>query len=181
VTVKAAMIGRTAVSYDDALTYASRSAIGDYTSAGDIDFVTGLPSTITDDQNGFIAAGFLDKDWVKVSGSVSNDGYYLITTVEAGTLTLSHVHVLTNESGATGTITLSTPTQGVVLGVEGDSASHSEISDANSDTKIECEKNLNEDLVRVTVGGSEVNQFDPDGLTQGGVGLMQFSYFCGGF
>jgi len=43
---------------------------------------------ITDTGNGFVTAGFEAGDTLIVEGSTNNDGQYLITSVEAGTLTL---------------------------------------------------------------------------------------------
>ena len=164
-TVRSALMGAIVRAYNDALTYNSKSPISDYTSAGDIDFAyTELPSTILDDQDGFVTAGFVKGDYIKVSGSVSNDGYYLVTTVAAGVLTLDHLHVLTPESGATGTITISTPTQGVVLGLEEDSETHSQISNKAGTTKIQTEESLAENIIRFDTAGNQRMTIDETGI-----------------
>jgi len=63
--------------------------------ANTIAFVDTNPDTITDSGNGFVAAGFKAGMQVIVSGSVANDGVYIVDTVVAGTLTLAIEHVLT--------------------------------------------------------------------------------------
>ncbi len=60
--------------------------------------VAGSPATITDSGNGFLDAGFADGVVIRVSGSWFNDGYYLVNTVEAGTLTLASSETLVNET-----------------------------------------------------------------------------------
>jgi hypothetical protein len=54
--------------------------------------------TITDSDSGFLTAGFADHMRIKVSGSISNDGYYTIDTVVAGTITLVTTDELTAEN-----------------------------------------------------------------------------------
>lgn len=54
--------------------------------------------TITDSGNGFVDAGFVAGDKIVIYGSASNDGYYTIETVAAGTLTLIAEDELTDES-----------------------------------------------------------------------------------
>lgn len=61
-------------------------------------FVTGDPATITDEREGFEAAGFMPEMLVYVDGTFFNDGYYKISTVEPGTLTLATGETLVNES-----------------------------------------------------------------------------------
>jgi hypothetical protein len=76
--------------------------------AATIAFVSGTPATITDSGNGFVTAGFKVGNLIKVSGSTSNDGYYTLAGVTAGTLTLATGETLTDESaGASVTITSS--------------------------------------------------------------------------
>ena len=61
------------------------------------------PDTISDSNNGFIAAGFKIGQPIMVSGSTSNDGYYTITDIAAGTITVASG--ITTESTA-GPITI---------------------------------------------------------------------------
>jgi hypothetical protein len=58
---------------------------------------TGSPDTITDSASGFLVAGFQPGDTITVSGSVSNDGNYVVDTVTAGTITLKAHEDLTAE------------------------------------------------------------------------------------
>jgi hypothetical protein len=61
--------------------------------------------TITDSNSGLVIAGFKAHMRIKVSGSASNDGYYTIDTVTAGTATLVTTDDLTAEdAGATVTM-----------------------------------------------------------------------------
>lgn len=53
--------------------------------------------TITDSGSGLLNAGFVAGDIIQVSGSTSNDGYYTIKTVVAGTITVSDADDLANE------------------------------------------------------------------------------------
>lgn len=76
--------------------------LSSYTSQTGIAFVNSNPDTITDSNNGFVTAGFVAGDTVQVSGSVDNNGLYMITSVAAGTLTLDSTAALNAESaGAT--------------------------------------------------------------------------------
>ena len=77
--------------------------------ADTIAFVSGTPNaTITDSGNGFVAAGFKVGNFIKVSGSSSNNGYYTVVGVTVGTLTLATGETLVDESaGASITITSS--------------------------------------------------------------------------
>lgn len=54
--------------------------------------------TITDSASGFLTAGFQPGDQITVSGSVSNDGTYVVDTVTAGTITLRGPGDLTTEA-----------------------------------------------------------------------------------
>ena len=58
--------------------------------AATIAFNEGAPDsdTITDSASGFLVAGFQPGDQITVSGSVSNDGTYVVSAVTAGTITL---------------------------------------------------------------------------------------------
>lgn len=69
-------------------------------SAATIAFVDNAPEadTITDTGLGFLAAGFQAGDSITVSGSASNDGTYVVTSVAAGVLTLRSDHALTAEA-----------------------------------------------------------------------------------
>lgn len=64
--------------------------------------------TITDSTSGFLKAGFQKGDQLTVSGSVSNDGTYVIDAVAAGTITLNSKGALTAE-GAAATVKLTAP------------------------------------------------------------------------
>ena len=58
--------------------------------------------TITDSGSGFLTAGFQAGDQITVSGSASNDGTYVISSVTAGAITLLSRNDLTTEvAGAT--------------------------------------------------------------------------------
>lgn len=65
-----------------------------------IAFVDGgaADDTITDTGSGFVAAGFVAGMHIKVSGSASNDGWYTLKTVAAGTLTLIASDKLSDEA-----------------------------------------------------------------------------------
>lgn len=73
--------------------------------ANTLAFVDSSPDTITDSGNGFVTAGFSAGQRIEVRGSASNDGFYTIETVAAGTLTLISTDTLTTETaGANATI-----------------------------------------------------------------------------
>jgi hypothetical protein len=65
--------------------------------ASTISFLDTNPDTILDSGNGFITAGFVAGDSIKVQGSRHNDGSYTIDTVAAGVLTLVGGDSLTAE------------------------------------------------------------------------------------
>jgi len=64
--------------------------------------------TITDSANGFLVAGFQPGDQITVSGSVSNDGTSVISSVTAGTITLIGRNDLATEA-AGATVKLTAP------------------------------------------------------------------------
>ncbi len=64
--------------------------------------------TITDGNNQFVIEGFEAGDMVRVSGSISNDGVYLLTAVVLGSLTLHSREVLTDEGISARKITFTT-------------------------------------------------------------------------
>ena len=66
--------------------------------------------TITDGNNQFVIEGFEAGDMVRVSGSISNDGEYLLSAVVLGSLTLHNREVLTNEGISARNITFTTVT-----------------------------------------------------------------------
>lgn len=66
--------------------------------------------TITDGNNQFVIEGFEAGDMVRVSGSISNDGVYLLTAVVLGSLTLHTREVLTDEGISARKITFTTVT-----------------------------------------------------------------------
>ncbi len=74
-------------------------------SAATIAFIAATPSVpaqITDTGNGFLTAGFENRDSIRISGSASNDGVYDVQNVAAGTITLEPSESLTAEAlGAT--------------------------------------------------------------------------------
>ena len=152
-------------SYEDTITYKGEAQVT-YTSAGQIAFVNGSPSTITDTANGFVTAGFEDGDFVDVVGSSSNDGLVKVTNVAAGTLTLDYFHDLTNETAGAGDVTLVTPLQSALYG--GDVTANiitSQITDADEDTKVEVERGFDDDTVRFLIAGTDEAQIDSNGLT----------------
>lgn len=62
--------------------------------------------TINDSGDAMVSTGFVAGDMVKVSGSASNDGEYLVASVAAGALTLHSKEFLTTEAaGASMTVT----------------------------------------------------------------------------
>ena len=84
---------------------AANALVASSITATTIAFVDSNPDTITDTGNGFISGGFVNGGTIRVSGSTSNDGFYTIDTVTAGTITLVSVNSLTTESaGASVTI-----------------------------------------------------------------------------
>ena len=83
------------------------SLAANYTAAT-IAFVNSNPDTITDSANGFVTAGFAKGQTITVSGSASNNGTYLVTTVAAGTLTLASKETLVVE-GAGASVTIKAP------------------------------------------------------------------------
>jgi hypothetical protein len=86
-------------SFDDLL---EAALFGDWDdvdkTAATIAFAAGTPGTITDSANGFITAGFKAGNLIKVNGSTSNDGYYTVAGVTAGTLTLAMGETLVDEA-----------------------------------------------------------------------------------
>ena len=68
--------------------------------ASTIAFVSGSPATITDSGNGFVTAGFLPGQFLKVT-SGANAGTYQLANVAAGTLTLVSGQTLTSVSAGT--------------------------------------------------------------------------------
>jgi len=72
----------------------------DYSNQTGIAFVEGGGSadTITDSNSQFVAEGFAAGDTIEVSGSTSNDGFYLINAVSTGTITLESVCDLADEA-----------------------------------------------------------------------------------
>ncbi len=61
-------------------------------------FVSGTPAKITDSSSSFLTTGFFTGCEVLVSGSLSNDGYYVAGTVLAGEIDLATDETLVNES-----------------------------------------------------------------------------------
>ena len=61
-------------------------------------FVDSGPDTITDLGNGFLTAGFVSGQMIKVSGTASNNGIFTVATAVAGTLTLDAGDTLTAEA-----------------------------------------------------------------------------------
>lgn len=86
--------------------------------------------TITDSASGFLVAGFQPGDQITVSGSVSNDGTYVIASVTAGTITLLDRNDLTTEAaGATVKITApKTVPDGVSVNIKAEKANAGDIT-----------------------------------------------------
>jgi hypothetical protein len=64
-------------------------------------------NSINDSASGFVAAGFLANQWIKVSGftgDTSNNGWYKIVSVAAGKMVLSHGTVVDDAEGESVTI-----------------------------------------------------------------------------
>ena len=90
-------VGNTQLKYD---------AVSTTYTANTIAFVDSNPDTITDSANGF--GDFRAGDYIIVSGSVSNDGQYLIVAANASTLNLAGFESITPEAaGANITISSS--------------------------------------------------------------------------
>ena len=85
-----------------------------------IAFVDSNPDTITDSNNGFVAAGLVAGDYINVSGSANNNGIYQIDTVVAGTITLVSGDELTAESASLSiTISKVISSEALIGGVDG--------------------------------------------------------------
>lgn len=79
--------------------------------------VSGSPDSFTDSGNGFVAAGILPGQWLKVGGFATgaNNGYVQVLTVAAGTITVKGETALVNEAaGASVTIAGETLRNGIV-------------------------------------------------------------------
>ena len=82
-----------------------------------IAFVNSNPDTITDSNDGFVAAGFVAGMVIDVSGSSSNNGRYTIATVAVGTITLIGTDTLSAEgAGASMTLTSDYLATGSIIG-----------------------------------------------------------------
>lgn len=154
--------------YDDTKTPNQETAISYSPGAGKIAFVDGAPATITDSDSGFVTAGFVAGDIIKVIDSDNNDGWYQVDTVAAGTLTLHSRHSLTAGT-PTGTVYIKTKAMAAVQGGEldvysivlHDGATIDEFStdsdmDDSSDTAVPTEAAVREYVQRVqfmNVGG----------------------------
>lgn len=83
-------------------TAATLTKQGVITAQTTIGFVAGTPGTvaptITDTANNFLNAGFAAGDTLNVTGSVNNNGNYVIGAVVAGVITLIMSNVLTTEA-----------------------------------------------------------------------------------
>jgi len=86
------------------------------TGSSDITFVSGTPCTITDAGEGFVTAGFEVGNYIKVEDTTSNNGYYIIVGVAAGTLTLEASETLTDEADTSATITGAFPYKAIYVG-----------------------------------------------------------------
>ena len=81
-----------------------------------ISFESATNPLIKDSANGFVSAGFKAGMRIVVGGSTDNDGIYLITNVEVGTLTLSDTNYLTDEAaGDNVTISAGVPKGNILL------------------------------------------------------------------
>jgi len=84
--------------YDDFMTAVLCGAAVTATITGTtISFANG-DNSINDSGNGFVSAGFIAKQWVRISGTTNNDGVGLISTVAAGKIVLA---TLLKSTGAT--------------------------------------------------------------------------------
>ncbi len=103
--------------------------------------------TITDSGNGFVAAGFVAGQVVEVSGSSSNDGFYTINTVAAGTLTLNSdgSGVLSAEAAGS-SITITSTDHSVITGTAAANPAQPDIDEPNQ---------LAITFVNVSAGASE--------------------------
>ncbi|MCP4650304.1 MAG: phage head-tail connector protein [PVC group bacterium] len=68
-----------------------------YMRSSKLAFVSGIPATITDSQDGFIDAGFQNGMDIRVRYSLLNNGIYQVNNVAAGVLTLELGHSLFDE------------------------------------------------------------------------------------
>ena len=160
--------GKTIAALDAALTHKGELPITPYTSAGVITFIadTYRPS-MTDSLSGFITAGLKVGDLILVNGSPSNDSILLIDNLVAGTLNLSNTHAgeITGEAAGAGTVTISTPTQAEVQGIDIIINNAGRLVDADGDTQVQVEEAADEDKIRFDAAGTQEAQIDANGLT----------------
>ena len=180
---KSFLIGITGpFTYDPAKDYRNETPIADYNEAlGVIAFVAETatdPPTITDTLDGFVTADMYSNMVIEVRGSGDNDGYYLVTEVEAGILTLHGDSELTAETAGAGVVTIITPTQAAYRGLDvfSGSSDQSAISDNDNDTKWETERTDDDDTLRGKTAGTDRITIDADGVTlAAGASVNEFS------
>ena len=181
---KSYMLGKTGpFNYDPALDYKDNVPITAYTSAGVITFVVATstaPQNITDANSLFLTAPnvFYPGALIEVRGSANNDGYYEVTEVAAGTLTLSDHHEVAAEAGVAGDITISTPTQAAFRGLDGTLGSSDEtsVTDTDNDTGWETERTTDDDIIYGKSAGTDRIQIDVNGVTlEAGASINEFS------
>lgn len=124
-------------------------------------------ASIYQDNATFETQGFLPNDIIYIGGTSSNDGYYLVASVEEDTI---EVHIdmdFTAESMTSGTIVISTPGQAALRSVDvvvgagvGDGG---QIWDADGDTGVQTEEATDEDKIRMDTGGVERVVIDSSG------------------
>jgi len=116
-----------------------------------IAFTDDDPDTITDSDDGFVAAGFQINDKIRVEGSTSNDGEYTIAGVAVGVLTLIAADTLTAEIAGDTVSIIELPTK-YVSGpwIYSDEIDILDAADADDWDYLQC------DNVVVDVSGSKI-------------------------
>ena len=97
------------VTYDDAITWNRKTPVS--ITPATVDFISsydGVPCINTELTS---VGDFAPGDIIKVKGSVSNDGFYIVDKAYVHRLYLRKTPGLTDEVSTTGTVTISTPAQ----------------------------------------------------------------------
>ncbi len=183
-SLRSFMIGGTGpFTYDPDLDYRNETPVTDYVSAAAISFVaeTGTSSPkITDPNSLFLTAPnvFYPNAVIEVRGSTNNDGYYLASTVEAGTIYLHEDVDLVAETAGAGDVTISTPVQQAYRGLDTffGSSGEDSISDKDGDTSWETERGADDDTLRGKIAGTDRITIDANGVTlEAGASVNEFS------
>lgn len=101
------------------------------TTIGFVDGGSGVTDSITDSANRFIDAGFCIGDHVKVTGSTTSNGTYVVSDVAAGTLTVPTASFSTESAGDDVTVIANSITATTIAFVDG-AGNADTITDSNS-------------------------------------------------